>query len=270
MKRKSIIFALAVMLFAFASCNKNSNETFSEDSAAYNEQRASELSEEIFRFIALIEGDKGEGKPYYCGARWMVWYGVTVKPDGSLIKKNDAPVSKVVGKEWCLYHIQNRLVPFFKYFDKHRLSDEQIIGCALFMYNVGGESVTGYNLKGEKVGEQSRFLQAVNAGEKDEYCVNCMTRYRKSGGKRANGLLKRHWVQGAAYLGILTPENILGLRPEQFYKTKNFGNYYWLDRKRNMIEKDGLYQLRYDSVTVNTFFNMNLADDGQKSVELII
>lgn len=259
--------AVSAVIFLFVSCGKTSKE---DDFAAYNERRASELSEEIFRFIALIEGDKGEGKPYFCGARWTVWYGVTVKPDGSLISEKDKAVSKEVGKKWCLYHIQNRLVPFFRHFDKRRLSDEQIIGCALFMYNVGGEVVTGYNLGGEPVGEPSRFLQAVNEGKDARYCVNCMTRYRMSGGKRANGLLKRHWVQGAAYLGILTPENILGLRPEQFYKTKNFGNYYWLDRKREIIEKDGLYQLRYDDVTISTFFNMNLAKEGQKSVRTII
>lgn len=268
MKRTSIIFAVLAVVFMFVSCNSEKKEP--ENAAVYNEQRASELSEDIFKFIALIEGDKGEGKPYYCGARWTVWYGVTVKPDGSLVRKKDPVISKAVGKEWCLYHIKNRLVPFFKHFDGCRLSDEQIIGCALFMYNVGGEIVTGYSLDGRQVQEPSRFLLAVNNGENPEYCVNCMTRYRMSGGKRANGLLKRHWVQGAAYLGILTPENILELRPEQFYKTKNFGNYYWLDRKRRMVEKDGLYQLRYDAITVNTFFNMNLADDGQKSVASII
>ena len=71
-------------------------------------------------------------------------------------------------------------------------------------------------------------------------------------------------------MGILNAENILDLRPEQFYKTKNFGNYYWLNKKRQMIEKGGLYQLRYDDITINAFFNMNQAGDGQKSVRDII
>ena len=85
-----------------------------------------------------------------------------------------------------------------------------------------------------------------------------MTEYRKSAGKRANGLLKRHWVQGAAYLGILTANNIGDLEPRKFYQTKNFGNYYWVDKERQPIaDENGFYKLRYDDVTINTFFNMN-------------
>lgn len=67
MKRTSIIFAVLAVVFMFVSCNSEKKEP--ENAAVYNEQRASELSEDIFKFIALIEGDKGEGKPYYCGAR---------------------------------------------------------------------------------------------------------------------------------------------------------------------------------------------------------
>ena len=272
MKKKSQIIVVlaifAVIMTLCFTCGGNGSRR-SKNAAEYNVARATELSEDIFTFIALIEGDKGQGTPYHCGARWTSWYGVTVKPNGDYVTKKDI-VSKKVGKEWCIYHIENRLVPFFKHFDKRKLSDEQIIGCALFMYNVGGEIVTGYSLDGRYVQEPSKFLLAVNDGESDEYCVNCMTRYRRSAGKRANGLLKRHWVQGAAYMGILNAENILDLRPEQFYKTKNFGNYYWLNKKRQMIEKGGLYQLRYDDITVNAFFNMNQAGDGQKSVRDII
>ena len=275
MKRTIILFscamiALSILVFSCKNRNDGPVEKLSpSEIAKYNVNRADELSEDIFRFIALIEGDTGEGKPYYCGVRWTVWYGVTVKPDGSLIKKTDRPISKRTGKEWCIYHIKNRLNPFFCHFNGRKLTDEQIIGCALFMYNVGGETVTGYDLEGNHKQEPSRFLQAVNAGKDEDYCVNCMTRYRQAGGKRANGLLKRHWVQGAAYKGILTPENILCLRPTQFYVTHNMGNYYWLDRRRNIIEKDGLLQLRFDDVTINAFFNMNQAYRS-KSVEDII
>lgn len=273
---KGIIGAIIVTMIAIVcikTCQKQESEAPVGDglsASEYNVLRATELTEDIFKFIALIEGDKGEGKPYYCGARWTVWYGVTIKPDGSLIKENDKPISKETGKEWCMYHLQNRLLPFFCHFDKRRLTDEQIIGCALFMYNVGAEECTGYNHLGKKLGDPSRFFLAVNSGKNDDYCVNLMTRYRKSAGKRANGLLKRHWVQGAAYKGILNSENILDLRPEHFYKTKNMGNYYWLDGKRNLVENDGLFSLRFDDITINTFFNMNLADDGEKSVRSII
>lgn len=274
--KKEIIGAIVVSVIMLVGCVKTCEHHDEETTpveltaAQYNVARASELCEDIFKFIALIEGDKGEGTPYFCGAAWTVWYGVTYKPDGTRIKQDDAPISKETGKEWCIYHIENRLVPFFCHFDNRRLTDGQIIGCALFMYNVGAEEVTGYNHLGQKLHDPSKFFCAVNEGEDDDYCVNLMTRYRRSAGKRANGLLKRHWVQGAAYKGILDGENILDLRPEAFYKTKNMGNYYWLDGRRKLIEDNGVYQLRYDDITINTFFNMNLADDGQKSVLSII
>ena len=53
MKKTGIIFAVAAVLFMFVSCNREKKET--ENAAVYNEQRASELSEDIFKFIALIE-----------------------------------------------------------------------------------------------------------------------------------------------------------------------------------------------------------------------
>lgn len=268
-------FMLLLVVF-FSNCSSKQENSAPEKEkekeisvAEYNVSRAEELMEDIFRFTALIEGDKGEGKPYFCGARWTMWYGSTVKPDGTRIKRNDKPVPRQVGKEWCYSHYRKQVFPFFRHFTR-RLTDEQIIGTALFIYNVGGEIVSGYNLKGEKVGEPSRFLLAVNKGKSDDYCVNCMTRYRKSAGKRANGLLKRHWVQGAAYKGLLTAENIMCLKPAKFYLTKNFGNYYWLNGRRRMIEKDGLYQLRFDSITVSTFFRMNKATSKEKSVASII
>ena len=275
---KKILFVCTICALALLSCkNEQAPVTQGQDiethpskaNADYNVRRANELVEQIFPLVAFIEGNTGEGKPYFCGVRYTVLYGVTVKPDGTLIKKNDKRISKATGKEWCIYHIKNRLNPFFQYFDGRKLSDEQIIGTALFMYNLGGENITGYDENGNKVGEPSWFLNAVNSGKNDDYCVNCMTRYRQAGGKRANGLLKRHWVQGAVYKGILTAENVMCLKPCQFYVTKNMGNYYWLDRKRNIIEKDGLLQLRYDDTTINTFFNMNQAYNG-KSVEDII
>lgn len=274
MELKYIIFstALTIAMLSVTGCSSKQEDCQQEDeisAADYNVSRAEELIDDIFKFIALIEGDKGEGKPYFCGARWTMWYGTTVKPDGSLIKKNTPPVSRQTGKEWCYFHLQNRVFPFFCHFTR-KLTDEQIIGTALFMYNIGGETVTGYSLEGKYRQEASQFLIAVNQGKSDDYCVNCMTRYRKSAGKRANGLLKRHWVQGAAYKGILTAENIMCLKPEQFYLTKNFGNYYWLNGKRQIIEKNGLYQLRFDDTTISAFFQMNKAKANGKSVASII
>lgn len=223
-----------------------------------NVARADALSEDIFSFICLVEGGvlKKTGENYHCGARWTTWYGVTTTPDGKFLKKGQI-IPKAQAKAWSFEHLHKHVYPFLKYFS-HKLSDEQIIGICLFVYNVGGEALTGYSADGEHVKEPCEFFKAVNNGLAPEECVNKMTEYRKSAGKRANGLLKRHWVQGAAYLGILTANNIGDLEPRKFYQTKNFGNYYWVDKERQPVaDENGFYKLRYDDATVNTFFNMN-------------
>ena len=222
-----------------------------------NVARADALSEDIFSFICLVEGgilNENTGENYNCGARWTTWYGVTTTPEGKLLKKGQV-ISKAQAKAWSFEHLRKQVYPFLKYFS-YKLSDEQIIG--LFVYNVGGEALTGYSADGEYVKEPCEFFKAVEKRLTPEECVNKMTEYRKSAGKRANGLLKRHWVQGAAYLGILTANNIGDLEPRKFYQTKNFGNYYWVDKERQPIaDENGFYKLRYDDVTINTFFNMN-------------
>lgn len=267
-------FAAAVVLFGMylfmslpTSCSLNSEKK--EDIEVYdsvetfdNVARANELSEDIFSFICLVEGgivNEKTGENYHCGARWTTWYGVTTTPDGKFLKKGQR-IPKATAKAWAFEHLRKHVYPFLSHFTR-KLTDEQIIGVCLFIYNVGGEALTGYSADGEKVKEPCEFFISVNKNENPETCVNKMTEYRKSAGKRANGLLKRHWVQGAAYLGILTARNISDLEPRKFYQTKNFGNYYWVDKEREpQADKYGFYRLRFDDVTVNTFFNMNEGD----------
>lgn len=263
-----------IMLGAYMSisdCSNNQNKVEAVDSVETerveetfdNVARADQLSEDIFSFICLVEGgvlNEKTGENYHCGARWTTWYGVTTSPDGKLLKKGQR-IPKATAKAWSFEHLRKNVYPFLVYF-KHKLTDEQIIGICLFVYNVGGEALTGYSVQGEKLKEPCEFFIAVNNGEAPEKCVNKMTEYRKSAGKRANGLLKRHWVQGAAYLGILTAKNIGELEPRKFYQTKNFGNYYWVDKERQPLEdENGFYRLRYDDVIINNFFNMNEGKD---------
>ena len=146
-----------------------------------------------------------------------------------------------------------------------------IISIALFMYNVGGEAVTGYDADGNCTEQgPSAFFQALNGGKSIGECVNYLTGFRKSGGRIANGLLKRRWLEGAVMLGILTPNNILSLIPEQFYATRDLGNYYWLDKRRRIAKDGDYYKLRYDDKTINKFFKMNTAAEGQKTVKSIL
>lgn len=270
-------FAVAAVLYVFylfttlpTSCSLNTGkqeneEIYDSDSVETfdNVARADALSEDIFSFICLVEGgvlNEKTGENYHCGARWTTWYGVTTTPDGKFLKKGQR-IPKATAKAWAFYHLRKNVYPFLAYFD-HKLTDEQIIGICLFAYNVGGEALTGYSVQGEKLKEPCEFFIAVNNGDAPEECVNKMTEYRKSAGKRANGLLKRHWVQGAAYLGILTSNNIGELEPRKFYQTKNFGNYYWVDKERQPLEdENGFYKMRYDDFIINNFFNMNEGKD---------
>lgn len=264
----AILCVLYLFITLPTSCSKNNskqeeNKEVNDDIPVSvpcdNVARANELSEDIFSFICLVEGgvlNEKTSETYHCGARWTTWYGVTTTPEGKFLKKGQR-ITKATAKEWAFYHLRQQVYPFLKYFS-HPLSDEQIIGICLFAYNVGGEALTGYSADGEKIKEPCEFFKAVEKYEDPETCVNKMTEYRKSAGKRANGLLKRHWVQGAAYLGILTARNIGDLEPRKFYQTKNFGNYYWVDKERQpQVGKDGFYKLRFDDVTINNFFNMN-------------
>jgi len=269
----SLVIVLILALVGIKKCTPDAPVIDdSRTPSEYNVQRAEELLERMFLFIAYAEDDKGCEETtgtYFCGARQTAAYGVTVKPDGSLVKKGEK-VSRAQAKEWSLHHLRTHVVPFLSHCDGVRLSDEKLYMIMLVIYNMGGELVTGYRLNGTRCGEPARFFTALNEGRPVEEVANLLTRYRKSGGKRAPGLLKRHWVEGAIGLGIITPENVLNLRPVQFYETKNFGNYYWLTKKRELVEKNGLYQLRYDETTINTFFNMNEARNGKRSVKDIL
>ena len=160
------------------------------------------------------------------------------------------------------------MFPFFQYFTRP-LTDGEIIGTALFIYNVGGLAATGYSWDGRQLNEGSRFFCAVNAGDSSEYCANCLTTFRKANGKRANGLLKRRWVEGALFLGLLTPEDVRGLVPAKFYSTK-VKEFYYLNDKNDFQEQDGVFKLRYDQETVDHFLVVNHADFGQLSVQDLI
>jgi len=230
--------------------------------------RAEALIGDIFNCIAWVEDDEGE-TVYYCGARWTGPYGVTINEHNKLFKKGDK-VSKRRAKKLVYKHLRTQVFPFLPYVERH-LKDREIIAVCLFIYNVGGETFSGHRLNGTVSGKPSQFLQAINRGDNPEDIVNKMTIYRRSAGKRANGLLKRHWVVGAIYLGEIPIKDVPKFRPKSFYETKNFGNYYWLDSNRRFTKNEqGYYYLRYDKTTVKTFYRMNKAKKRQRSVRSIV
>ena len=243
-------------------------------SGCSNRFRAEKMINDIFTCVAWVEGDDGENV-YWCGARWTGPYGVTVDEQGLLFHRGDK-VSKKRAKKLACKHLEKQVFPFLGHVER-RLSDKEIIAVCLFIYNVGGEQFSGHKIDGSvardkcgRVVPPSQFLQAINRGDRPEKVVNYMTGFRKSGGCRANGLLKRHWVTGAIYLGEISVNDVKKCRPKSFYDTKNFGNYYWLDGHRNIICEGGYYKLRYDKTTKKAFKAMNFAKSNQRSVNSIV
>lgn len=234
-----------------------SNQNQSEDSITeVNLKKCNKLENEMLICIAYVEDFKT--KPYFCGARWTIGYGSTVLDNGERVTPKTPKISKREGRELCLSHLRKHIYPFLRYV-KRELSDEEILGTVMFIYNIGGENFSGYDEKHNKIPnkKEASFLTAINNGERGIDCAQKMTGFCASNGKRANGLLKRHWVQGAVFCGILTPQMLLELEPAKFYQTKNMGNYYRLDSKRNIIRNDGFYCLNFDQNIQNVFFKMN-------------
>ncbi len=258
MKNTILASAIIIMAVFLLRCNnqESADRQNPESICQKNLERCERLENEMLVCIAFVEDFIS--KPYFCGARWTIGYGSTVLADGKRVTKKTPAISKAKAKNLTLSHIRKHIYPFFKYV-KRELSDEEILGTVMFIYNIGGENFSGYDEKHNKIPgkKASSFLTAVNKGERGIDCATKMTGFCASGNKRANGLLKRHWVQGAVFCGILTPQMLLDLQPAKFYKTKNMGNYYYLDKKRNIIREDGFYCLNFDESIQRVFIKMN-------------
>lgn len=263
--KKVVLLVTVVLAVCASSCTKEGNKKGSENR---NQKRAEKLIDDIFTCVAWVEDEQGE-TVYWCGARWTGPYGVTVDENGYFFHKGDK-VTKSRAKKLVYKHLREQVFPFLRYVERD-LKDREIIAVCMFIYNVGGEQFSGHMVDGSLASCQpSAFLMAINKGEKPEKIVNKMTGFRKSAGRRANGLLKRHWVTGAIYLGEISIDEVKSFRPKWFYETRNMGNYYWLDSHRNFQVEGNYYKLRYDETTLSVFHRMNDAKNGQRSVADII
>ena len=259
---RKILLLVPIVFYALVlnpSCTRNNSkdsntETSNNPFYELNVKRCQKLSNEMLLCIAYIEDFSST--TYHCGAKWTIGYGSTISPNGARVTPKTPAITKETAKQWVFSHLEKHVYPFLIYVTR-KLSDEELIGVCLFIYNVGGEQFSGYSATGKKRGNESGFLTSLNAGD-DSYSVAVkMTGFRASQGKRANGLLKRHWVTGAIMCKHLKPADLLDLEPAGFYVTKNMGNYYWLNSKRRAIVKDGYWQLNYSEDIIKVFINMN-------------
>ena len=248
-----------------------------------NQQCYEELREgiDLLAITALVEGFHKD--PYHCGVRWTIGFGTTIYPDGNRVSKKDKPISLPLAKQCVKSHFDTHVWPWIAKYVKRELNHKQMMGACSFIYNVGGESFSGHtkdgkilqkpkkvtvvakNKKGKKITktktiwvdvEPSSFLLAINAGKSDYETAICMNGYRRSAGKLAKGLPKRHWIEGAVYQGLITTEDILNLEPKRFYEeNKGFDiSFYYKNRKGPYWTHD------YSKEKVREFLKKNHSD----------
>lgn len=231
-----VIFIAAVVVyngnFFSKNVSKMSEKNVKVDKVrAHNEACYEDVKDDMFTCIAYIEGFRA--KPYFCGAKWTIGYGSTVYPDGKRVTRKSKPISKSYAKECVYSHLDKHVRPFIMTYVKRELSRDEMLGVALFIYNVGGENFSGHNKDGKVVCKSSSFLKSINRNDNPLETAKKMTGFRKSAGRHAGGLLKRHWVVAGLYTGILTTNDIMELQPELFYKPneayyyKKMGGDFW-------------------------------------------
>lgn len=206
--------------------------------------------DDIMAAIALVEGF--HKTPYFCGVKWTIGYGSTILEDGSSVKENTPTISCEQAKNIVYNHLNKHVKPFILNYVYRPLNSDEMRTTCLFIYNIGGKNFSGYDEDGNECGEPSNYLRALNQNLPPEECARYLTGFRSSNGKQANGLLKRRWVEGAIYLGILTPEIVLMLQPERFYgDTISF--YY---KQQN----DDYWDYDYSEETIQEFLEKNISE----------
>lgn len=234
-----------------------------QEAAQNNMQKIAKNQAAIMTAIAYVEGFSD--KPYFCGAKQTIGYGSTVYPDGSRVKKTDKAISCRLpvkyykgaefkkGREYVKHHLENEVYPFIKNYVTRELSAEELLGTVLFVYNVGGESFSGHKKNGTSSGKASAFLQSLNSGEESAVdCAKKMTGFRAMNGKRANGLLKRHWVAMGLFTGKLEAADLLKLKAAGFYDIKDMSFFY----KKSAGRNSGYWEPDFSPEKINKFLTL--------------
>lgn len=250
---KVIIIALTgVMIW---KCTSNHSENDENNNIVTNNQECYELvKEDLLAITCLVEGF--HKTPYHCGKKWTIGFGTTIYPNGKKVCKTDKEISLSFAKQ-CVYdHYDKNVWPWIQKYVTRTLTPEQMIGTCSFIYNIGGEAFSGHKKNGKKFAKASNFLTAINNGEDDYETAICMNGFRGSGGKLANGLPKRHWIEGAVYLGLITTDDILFLEPKRFYEKKHGFDisFYYKNRK------DPYWTHDYSKEKIREFLQKNNSD----------
>ncbi len=245
----AVMIALVSVATGCTHCseNKELNPDPELSVAEHNRQCYEACKEDLLVITCLVEGFHPE--PYFDGKVWTIGFGTITYPNGKKVRKNDAPISLAYAKECAYSHYDEQVWPYIDGCITRKLTPNQMIGTCSFIYNIGGPEFN-----------TSRFVNAVNNGMSDFECAIRMNRYRSMtiNGRRvlAPGLPKRHWIEGALYQGLLTPEDLLNLKPEKFYED-NSGmtiSFYYKDRRGDYWTHD------YSEEKIREFLKRNHSD----------
>ncbi len=204
------------------------------------------LEDKLIACIAYLENYFPNS--YFCGARWTIGYGTTGYTNGRRVASNES-ISKEEAQTCVRHHLRSYVFPIIDKYVERELSEEEMLATCLFIYNIGGGNFA--DKKGS--GRPCAFLQALNDNESPRESARKMTEFYRSAGKKADGLLKRRWIEGAIFCGYLTVDDILQLEPAGFYNSSSLNDYYMSSHP----DRDGFYSYRFDQDTLNRFLNEN-------------
>lgn len=120
-------------------------------------------------------------KPYLCPAGyWTQGYGTVNKPDGSVVKPTDLPISKQTAEMWLTSEIRRVYLPGILQNSPHLAAYPYVLGALTdFAYNLGVPRYRASTLK-----------RRVNESDW-EAAVRELKRWNRGGGRVLPGLVRR-------------------------------------------------------------------------------
>lgn len=221
------------------------------------------IENELIAAIALMENFSD--KVYHCGVRHTVGFGTTKYPDGKRVAKGDPAITKKQGETYLLAALNRGAFPCINKWVNADLTNSQLIGLSMFIYNIGTQNFTGINDEGKRFAPEAKLLMALNDGESTENCARYFTGFRAIGGKRSEGLLKRRWWEAAVFTGKIAVEDLLQLDPGKIYGNVDLKEIY----KSTKPDKDNFFTPNFDEKLLAKMLK-NCRGDEKKCLAAIL
>lgn len=142
--------------------------------------------------IAVQLGKHFEGfspTPYLCPAGyWTIGYGTVYKPDGTVVTKDDQPISQETAEQWLVFEMKNNYMLGVLKASPHLIAFPKILGAITdFGYNLG---VARYRA--------STLRKRIDARDWEEAVVE-LKKWVRGGGRVLPGLVKRRGAEAAYF-----------------------------------------------------------------------